>query len=69
MWEQIDVMAKMLEAKEEVQPSLKALMTESIEVEKILPDCEEGVLIDGGASHNVYYTGKAPEDAVESDVV
>ena len=69
MWEQIDVMAKMLEAKEDVQPSLKALTMESVKVEKLLPEYQEGVLIDGGASHDVYYTGKAPEDAVESDVV
>ena len=43
-------MSKKIETKEEVKPSLKALTLENVKVEKLVPENQEGVLIDGGAS-------------------
>ena len=58
-------MAKKVEPKEEYKPSLKALTLEGVKVEKLSSINQEGVLIDGGASHNVYYSATIPEGALE----
>ena len=63
----------MNEAKEEVQtaqtaPYVGALTLREITVEKLAALADEGVLIDGGASHNVYYSAVIPKGAVERQV-
>ena len=61
-------MAKKVEPKPVYKPSLKALTLEGVTVEKLAAANQEGVLIDGGASHNVYYSAVIPEGAVEREV-
>ena len=58
-------MAKKVEPAEEYKPSLRVLTLESVKAEKLNTVNQEGVLIDGGASHNVYYSATIPEGAVE----
>ena len=58
------------EAEREVQtaPYLRALTLREITVEKLAALADEGVLIDGGANHNVYYSAVIPKEAVDRQV-
>ena len=60
--------AQQAEKEREVTPSLKTLAFAGVSVDKSLLVRRAGVLIDGGASHNVYYSATVPEGAEERDV-
>ena len=49
-------------------PYVGAITLREITVEKLAALANEGVLIDGGASHNVYYSAVIPKGAVERQV-
>ena len=52
----------------EVRPSLKTPAVEEVTVDKLAIAKQVGVLIDGGASHNVYYSATIPEGAIEKEL-
>ena len=47
---------------------MKALTLKEASAGKLAATVEDGVLIDGGASHNVYYSAVVPEGVVEREV-
>ena len=60
--------AEEVETESEVKPSLKTLTAEEVTVDKLVIAKQVGVLIDGGASHNVYYSATIPDGAIEREV-
>ena len=49
-------------------PYAQAITLRKFTVEKLAALASEGVLIDGGTSHNVYYSGVIPKGAIEREV-
>ena len=66
IWNQLEHIADDVKAESEVKPSLKTLTAANTESAGSIN--RVGVLIDGGASHNVYYSATIPEGAVERDI-
>ena len=60
--------AQETEKEKGIVPALRTLALEEICFDRSLLARQTGVLIDGGASHNVYYSAIVPEGAEERDV-
>ena len=65
---QMEIIANEVDAEQDVRPSLKALGIDTISADKLAVSRQVGVMIDGGASHRVYYSASIPEGALEKDV-
>ena len=61
-------MADEVEERPDIAPNLKAISLKEVSAGVLAANVGEGVLIDGGASHNVYYSPTIPEGAVEREV-
>ena len=68
IWNQLEHLADEVDAEADVKPSLKTLAVDNVAVNNLIVAKQVGVLIDGGASHNVYYSANIPEGAIEKDV-
>ena len=58
-----------LERQAEQEASATVKVTQKQEAEELpLIACRSGVLLDGGASHHVYYSSKIPDGSVKKQV-
>ena len=68
IWNHLQGMADEVEERPDIVPNLKAISLKEVSAGVLAARVGEGVLIDGGASHNVYYSPTIPEGSVEREV-
>ena len=68
IWTQLQNIADEAQSEPDLEPLLKTLAVEEVNVDHVAMVRTVGVLIDGGASHNVYYSATIPKGAVEREV-